>query len=250
MKISVITAVYNREDTIARSIKSIKGQNYNNIELIIVDGESNDQTLTILKNLLDKNDTLISEKDKGIYDALNKGIKISTGDIICFLHSDDFFDNNDVLMKIYNLFSLNNVDIIYGNSNFFLKDSVDKIIRNYISVDLTQLNLSNGLMPSHPAMFIKKTIYNKHGLFNINYRIAGDFEWLCRISKDKSIRLLKVNDNFVKMQYGGASTNGFKSIYLLNKEVRCALKHNNIKSSYAKLVMKYFKKFSEFKFIS
>ena len=227
LKISIITAVFNREDTICRSIKSIQDQDYNNIEHIIIDGASTDNTLPIIKNLIRRNDVLISEKDLGIYDALNKGIQFSTGDIICFMHSDDFFDNKNVLSKINNLFTDFNVDIVYWNASFF-----------------------KGLMPAHPSMFIKKHIYIKHGLFNIDYKIAGDFEWLCRISKDQEISSYKVGDNFVKMQYGGASTNGLKSLYFLNKEVRKALCFNNIKSSYFKLLFKYLKKISEFKFIN
>ncbi len=249
LKISIITAVFNREDTISRSIKSIQEQDYNNIEHIIIDGASTDNTLSIIKNLIRRNDVLISEKDLGIYDALNKGIQFSTGDIICFMHSDDFFDNKNVLSKINNLFTDFNVDIVYGNASFFKNDPT-KIIRNYISSTFNINNLSKGLMPAHPSMFIKKHVYNKHGLFNIDYKIAGDFEWLCRISKDQEISSYKVGDNFIKMQYGGASTNGLKSLYFLNKEVRKALRFNNIKSSYFKLLFKYFKKISEFKFIN
>jgi glycosyltransferase len=249
IKISVITVVYNRENTISRAIKSIQDQEYQNIEYIIVDGKSNDNTLNVIKKLIRENDILISEKDYGIYDALNKGIKRATGDVICFLHSDDLYENNYILSNINYLFIKNNVDIIYGDATFFKKKTTN-IIRIYKSPHFNVNNLSKGLMPAHPAMFIKKTVYEKHGLFNINFKIAGDFDWLCRVSKDTNISSLKIDKIFVKMQYGGISTNGLKSLYLLNKEVITALKINAIKSSFFNLLFKYIKKITEFKFIN
>lgn len=250
MKISVITAVFNREQTIARSILSIKNQTFKNIELIIIDGASTDGTIDIVNNLIGANDIFISEKDSGIYDALNKGIQIATGDIICFLHSDDFFENEKILFKINELFNISQSDIIYGNATFFQKNYPDVIIRKYVSPEFNTKNLSYGLMPAHPSMFIKKSIYEKHGLFNTKFRIAGDFDWLCRVSSDQNISPMKINENFIRMQYGGASTNGIKSLLLLNKEVLYALESNKIKSSYFKLTFKYFKKIFELKILS
>jgi glycosyltransferase involved in cell wall biosynthesis len=249
LKISVITAVFNREKFIERAILSIKEQDYKNIELIIIDGGSTDGTLDILKCLINEEDVLISEKDCGIYDALNKGIKKASGDIICFLHSDDLFENSNVLFRINELFIKNQVDIVYGNVTFFKINSEHNIFREYVSPIFSKKNLSYGLMPAHPAMFIKKIIFEKHGHFNIMYKIAGDFDWLCRVVSDNSLKYLKVNDNFIKMQYGGASTNGLKSLLLLNKEVMLSLRVNNIKSSYFKLFFKYLKKISEFKLL-
>ena len=195
------------------------------------------------------NDILISEKDYGIYDALNKGINCASGDVICFLHSDDVFDNNFVLSDINYLFNTNNVDIIYGNATFFVKNT-NNIIRIYKSPQLNVNNLSKGLMPAHPAMFIKRNVFKKHGLFNINFKIAGDFDWLCRVSKDLKISSLQVDNNYIKMQYGGISTNGLKSLYLLNKEVLTALHNNAIKSNFFLVFFKYLKKITEFKFIN
>lgn len=246
MKISVITAVYNRKRTIKRAILSVKNQVYPNVELIVIDGGSTDGTIDILKGLINENDILISEKDHGIYDALNKGIIKSTGDIICFLHSDDLFENTNVLFRINELFNMHQVDIVYGNVTFFKKEFENILVRKYTSPKFTKNNLSYGLMPAHPAMFVKKTIFLKHGLFDIKYKIAGDFDWLCKIIKDDDLKTVKVNENFIRMQYGGASTNGFKSLVLLNKEVMFSLRTNNFKSSYFKLVFKYFKKILEF----
>jgi glycosyltransferase len=247
MKISVITAVYNRKRTITRAILSVKKQTYSNIELIIIDGGSTDGTLDILKELINENDILVSEKDHGIYDALNKGIRNATGEIICFLHSDDLFENNNVLFRINQLFNIHHVDIVYGNVTFFKKEFENNIVRKYTSPNFTKKNLSLGLMPAHPAMFVKKTVFQKHGLFDIKYKIAGDFDWLCKIIQDENLKSFQINENFIKMQYGGASTNGIKSLILLNKEVMSSLRANKLKSSYFNLFFKYFKKILELK---
>ena len=164
MKFSIITATYNREKTIKRSIESTKSQDYKNVELVMIDGASSDKTVEAAKPYLTKNDILISEKDKGIYDALNKGIENSTGEIIGFLHSDDIFSTKSVLSMIASVFKENDVDLVYGDASFFKGKNINKSIRKYKSDKLSKKNLAWGKMPAHTAMFFKKEIYQRYQL--------------------------------------------------------------------------------------
>ena len=149
MKISIITAAYNRNKTIKRAILSVKEQIYKNIELIIVDGGSNDGTVDVIKSLLDENDIFISESDTGIYDALNKGVTLASGEVIAFLHSDDIYFNNQVLLDVVEVFADKSIDIVYGDVSFFHSKNTSKIIRKYKSDDLSRINLAWGKMPAH-----------------------------------------------------------------------------------------------------
>ena len=227
MKVSIITATYNRNKTIIRAIKSIKKQIYPNIQLVVIDGESTDNTTDLVKPFIDKNDVYLSEKDDGIYDALNKGIKLATGEIIGFLHSDDMYFDNYVISKVVDLFD-ETVDIVYGDACFFSGNSIDKFTRIYNSDKLSLKNLAWGRMPAHPAIFIRKNIYESYGLFKTTYRIASDYEFLCRLMTRGQVNAVYLNDIFVKMQIGGISTGGFDNSILLNKEVLRACTENGI----------------------
>ena len=238
-KISIITAVYNRAETISRSINSIKQQSYKNVEIVIIDGKSTDGSLELAKSLLTQNDVIISEPDNGIYDALNKGINHSSGDIIGFLHSDDFFINNNILEKVANIFEINKVDVVYGDAAFFQGNDIESISRVYKSDNLSLSNLSWGKMPAHPAIYISKDIYNKIGSFKVDYSIAADYEFLCRMMSNEDIRSIYIQEIFVKMQLGGISTHGLRSMYLLNKEVLRACRENDIDTNIFMLISKY-----------
>ena len=246
MKISIITAVYNQNKTIKRAILSVKEQIYKNIELIVVDGGSKDGTVDTIKNLLDKKDTFISEADNGIYDALNKGIALASGDIIAFLHSDDIYFNDKVLTAVAEGFADKSIDVVYGDVNFFYPKNPLKIIRIYKSDKLSIKNLAWGKMPAHPAIFIKRQIYNEIGLFNTDYDIAGDYEFLCRAVKSRYLRTLYLPQVLVKMQLGGKSTKGLKNTILLNKEVLKAIRNNGIYTNLFMLLSKYPSKILQF----
>lgn len=246
MKFSIITATYNREKSIKRSIQSTKHQTYKDIELVIVDGLSNDKTLSIIEPLLGKQDQLISEKDNGIYDALNKGIEIASGDIIGFMHSDDIFYDNFVLEKIASVFRESDADIVYGDAVFFKEGNINKTTRYYKSDELSTENLSWGKMPAHTAMFIKKSVYKKYNYFKTNYSICADYEFLCRISKHDSIKSVYTSIPYVKMQTGGISTAGLRNTILLNKEVLRACLENNIYTNIFMIFSKYPSKILQF----
>jgi glycosyltransferase involved in cell wall biosynthesis len=239
IKISIISAVYNRIDTIARAINSVHAQDYGNIEHVIVDGQSSDGTLSIIKNMLDSRSVLISEPDDGIYDALNKGLLRSTGDVIGFMHSDDLYYNTAILSDVSRIFSNLDVDIVYGDAVFFAKDKPDQIVRKYHSGIFSVKRLAWGWMPSHPSMFIHKRVYEKNGLFKTNYKIAADYEFLCRIMSRADLKIFYVREVFVKMQIGGASTGGISSTLQLNKEVLRACRENHIYSNMLMILSKY-----------
>tara|TARA_B100001109_G_C18791375_1_gene440235 strand:- start:201 stop:953 length:753 start_codon:yes stop_codon:yes gene_type:complete len=246
MKFSIITATYNREKTIKRSIESTKSQDYKNVELVMIDGASSDKTVEAAKPYLTKNDILISEKDKGIYDALNKGIENSTGEIIGFLHSDDIFSTKSVLSMIASVFKENDVDLVYGDASFFKGKNINKSIRKYKSDKLSKKNLAWGKMPAHTAMFFKKEIYQRYGYFKTSYKICGDYEFLCRITSRTNIKSLYIPQVFVKMQTKGASTSGFSSTIQLNKEIYKACNENKIYTNYFMIMSKYPSKILQF----
>lgn len=243
MKISIITVVFNRYKTIERTINSIKNQTYKDIELIIIDGGSTDGTIKIIKNLIDKNDIFISESDNGIYDALNKGIKTASGQIIGFLHADDLYSDNKVISEVYKVFSDKGCDIVYGDASYFSSENPNKIVRKYKSDKLSRKNLAWGKMPVHPSIFIKKKIYDNHGYFKTTFKIAGDYDFLCRIINNEKISSSYVSSNFVLMQLGGISTTRtLKNTILLNREVYRAIKDNNIYTNIFMLLSRYVSK--------
>ena len=246
MKISIITAVYNRNKTIKRAIMSIKEQMHKNIELIIIDGESQDGTINTIKNIIDENDIFISEPDSGIYDALNKGIAMASGEVIAFLHSDDIYFNNQVLSDVAESFADKSIDVVYGDVSFFHSRNPLKIIRNYKSDNLSRKNLAWGKMPAHPAIFIKRELYDKIGLFNIDFNIAADYDFLCRAVNSKPLKTLYLPKVLVKMQLGGKSTQGLKNTILLNREVIKAIKRNGIYTNLFMILSKYPSKILQF----
>ena len=245
MKISIITATYNRGETIERAIRSVQNQDYDNIELVIVDGASVDDTCSKVMSLLGQNDTFVSEKDKGIYDALNKGINRSSGDVIGFMHSDDMYVDNNVLSRVANIFD-DDVDIVYGDACFFSGSVHTKYTRIYRSNRLTLKNLAWGKMPPHTAMFVKKSVYGRHGLFKTNYSIAGDYEFLCRLMKAADIKAIYLPRLLVKMQNGGVSTGGLSNTILLNREVIRACNENGIYTNLFMIISKYPSKILQF----
>lgn len=246
MKISIITATYNRASTILRTISSVRSQTYDNVQLVIIDGGSTDETIELIKPLMSTYDIVCSEQDHGIYDALNKGINLSNGEIIAFLHSDDLYVDEEVVSNVMNLFEDDEVDIVYGDVSFFNRNNPEKVTRIYHSDNLSQRNLAWGKMPAHPAIFVRRRVYNRVGNFKIDYQIAADYEFLCRLVKDDEFKAKRLTRVLVRMQSGGASTRGIKSFFLLNREVYRALQENGIYTNYFMIFSKYFSKVRQF----
>ncbi len=217
MKISIITPTFNSEKTIEDCLRSVKSQVFDNYEHLIVDGKSNDATFKILKVYKSK---FLSEHDRGIYDAMNKGIKNTTGDIIGILNSDDIFYDEFVLNKIYSAFEKSNCDIVYGNIVCVDQDDTNKIIRNYKTEPYTEKMFSNGTHPPHPGFFVKREVYEKYGYFSLKYKIAADYEFMLRVLKKYKLQSVFLDEYFVRMRIGGASNSSLKAIINSNKECR------------------------------
>ena len=243
-KISVITICYNSEKTILNTINSVKNQNYKNIEYIIIDGGSTDNTISIINNS-NSNHILISESDKGIYDAMNKGIKIASGDFITFLNSDDQYVDNNIINEV-NKHLTCNIDITYGDVIFYKNNINNKIYRKYKSNIFKPQLIKFGIMPAHPGMFINKNLFRKHGLFNIEFKISGDFEFIARIFKTTNIIYIYIPKALVFMQSGGISNKNLFNKILLNIEIYKACKLNNYKTNYLFILLRYIIKIKEY----
>jgi glycosyltransferase len=242
-KFSIITATYFSEKTIANTIASIKYQKYLNYNSILIDGNSTDETLKILHIYLSNDDILFSEKDYGIYDALNKGIKFAKGDIIGILHSDDVFASDNILKYVAEIFQNTNCDGVYGNLNF-IKNG--KIVRKWESRKFAQFLLNNGWMPPHPTLFLKKEVFEKHGLYDTNFKIAADYDFILRIFKDESLKFEYLPITITNMSIGGVSTSGFRNLIRKSFEDYKVLKKNNMKYPLLILFRKITGKISQF----
>ena len=239
MKITVITAVYNREKTIARAINSVEAQSHNDIEHIVIDGASQDRTCEIIKACASPLVTLVSEPDEGIYDAINKGIRASSGDVIGLLHSDDRFAHQNVLSEVNACFDDETIDAVYADAAFFSEHAPDRLIRRYNSARFGPRQIPMGWMPAHTTLFLRRRVFDRFGLYKTDYKIAADFEFIARIFKDHAINARYVPDIWVHMQTGGASTASIGSKLTLNREVLRACKENDIDTNYLKIISKY-----------
>ncbi|MBO6516850.1 MAG: glycosyltransferase [Bacteroidia bacterium] len=243
MKVSLVTACYNSEKDLEQTLKSVADQTYNNIEHVLVDGGSTDSTLDIIKRF-DHVTNWVSEPDKGIYDALNKGVQMATGDVIGFVHSDDYLlDNTIIASVVEQLTAKPQVSAIYGDI-IFVNDE-GKTIRYYSSKSWSFKKMAVGKMPAHPSFFARKEVYDRY-LFNLNYKIAADFDHILRVSKDPEFSLEYIPLVTTAMRMGGASTDGIKSNIRINKEILAICKSNGVKSNYLKIYSKYPSRLLEF----
>lgn len=228
MKVSIITATYNSQNTILDAINSVASQTYSNIEHIIIDGKSSDNTLSVINENSGKISKIISESDKGIYDALNKGIKNATGEVICFLHADDIYFDNTIIERAAKLFSEKETDSIYGDLQYVAKEDTNKIIRYWKSGEYSFSKLKKGWMPPHPTFFVKKEIYNKFGLFDTSFRIAADYDIILRFLGKEKISTAYLSEIMIKMRVGGESNKSITNIIQKMKEDVKALKKNKL----------------------
>lgn len=241
MKISIVTACYNSEQTIERTIQSVLAQTYTNIEYIIIDGGSKDKTLEIINQYANKISRIVSEKDGGIYDALNKGIANSTGDFIGFLHADDAFASNDVITQIANL--AQNSDAVYADLQYV--SATGKVIRHWNSGLFLPKLLKRGWMPPHPTLYVKRTLYSQIGGFDLSYKIASDYDFMLRLLSVDKLQVAYLSQVTVLMMVGGASNKSLKNIIKKSKEDYRALKSNKI-GGFGALFFKNFGKIGQF----
>ena len=246
LTVSVITACLNREDTIADALASVHAQRGTDIEHIVVDGGSTDGTLDVLAQHRASIAKLIPGPDKGIYDALNKGIAAATGDIVGFLHSDDVYARDDIIATVAERMQSDSLEALYGDVAFVRGDDVDRIVRVYSSRRFGPSRIAWGWMPAHPALFVRSSVYRQHGVFKTDYRIAADFEFVARIFSSGRLRYAYLPQVLVKMRLGGVSTRGWRSTLTLNREVLRACRENGIDTNYLKVLSKYPAKLLEF----
>ncbi|BBB24031.1 glycosyl transferase, family 2 [Isorropodon fossajaponicum endosymbiont JTNG4] len=237
MKLSIITVVWNNKTTIRDAIDSVLSQNYPNIEYIIIDGGSTDGTIEIIKQCQDKIAKFVSEPDKGIYDAMNKGIALATGDIIGILNSDDFYINKFVIQKIIKAFE-KKVDCVFADLVYVKPNNLEKVIRRYNSRYFSPDKFAYGWMPAHPTFFARKEVYQKYGMFRTDLKIAADFDILVRFLYTHKISYHYLPEVIVKMRTGGVSTS-LSSIWINNIETLRVCKENGIKTNIFKILSKY-----------
>jgi glycosyltransferase involved in cell wall biosynthesis len=234
MKISVITATYNSAATVRDTFESILSQTFQDYEYIVIDGNSKDETVSIIKEYSAKFDgrmRWISEPDKGIYDAMNKGISMATGGVIGILNSDDFYTSNDVLEAVDNEFMYGGVDAVYGDVHYVDNENLKKCVRYYSSKSFRRWKMRFGYMPAHPSFYCKREIYEKFGKFDTLLKIASDFECLLRFIFAGKIRTKYIEKDFVTMRTGGASSSGIVSHKQILKDHLKAYKKNNVFSN-------------------
>lgn len=250
MKISIITVCFNAEKTLLDTIRSIHEQDYGDIEYIVIDGGSSDGTVQIANEFSRVITRFVSEADKGIYDAMNKGIDMASGDVIGILNADDFYPNSCVISEVVNSFRNNpEVKMVLGNVDFVSEGDLNKPVREYSSFKFEPWKMRFGFMPAHPAAFIKKSAYKQVGNYKLGYKIAADFDMFVRMLVVEKFSFIKVNKTYVRMRVGGVSTSGVSSYITTTKEILRSLSENKVYSNYLLVLIRLLIKFAQVLFL-
>ncbi len=245
MKISIITTTYNSSGFVRDAIMSVISQTWTGIEYIIIDGGSSDNTLEIIEEYKPRIAQVISEPDKGRYDAMNKGIKLATGDVIGFLHSDDIFESDQTIEKIADCFEKKHTDLIYGDCLYVSKKNTDMVIRRWKSKSFVPEMLRKGWMPPHTTIFAKREVYEKFGLYNLSYRISADYDWIVRLFSSPGITSFYLPQIITRMRVGGISNSGLTNFYTKRLEDYCVIRINR-SGNILTLLRKNLSKLSQF----
>lgn len=251
MKVSIITVTYNSCQTLGDAIESVLRQTYRDIEYIIVDGASTDDTQNVIRRYEDAFEgrmKWVSEKDRGIYDAMNKGIKMATGDVVGILNSDDYFTSDDVIERMVPAFDDSSIDAAYGDIHFIRDGNPEKCIRYYSSKRFRPSWLRFGFMPAHPSFYCRRGIFDKAGFYKTDYAIGSDYEMMVRLFLVHHIKAKYLPMDFVTMRTGGASTRNVRSrLQLIKDDVR-GCRENGIYTNSLFVCTKFLYKIFEFKF--
>lgn len=239
MNITVITVCYNSVATLARALQSVATQDWPQIEHIVIDGASTDGTAEIIARFRSKLAKVVSEPDAGIYDAMNKGLDHSSGDIVCFLNADDQYASNSVLTRVASQMREHRLDALMGDVGFFHEANMERMVRRYRADRFTPGRLAWGWMPAHPALFLSRAVVQRVGRFKTDYRIAGDFEFIVRTFYGHALRFRHIPEVLVHMQTGGASTGGWRAKRQLNQEVLRACRENGLHTNMLMILSKY-----------
>jgi len=245
-KISIITVCYNSAKTIEDTIQSVLSQNYKNIEYIIIDGLSTDNTLEIINQYKNEIAVIVSEKDNGLYDAINKGIGLASGDIIANLNSDDFYIDENVITDVAAKFEKENSDLLYTDLYYVEEVNTDKVTRYWKSGAYKKGDFYKGWMPPHPTFFVKKYVYNKYGVFNLDLKSAADYEIMLRFIHKYKCTISYLNRVTVRMRVGGVSNASLANRIKANREDKLAWKINGLKPKPYTLLFKPLLKIGQF----
>ena len=251
VKVSIVTATYNSARTLGDTMKSVLKQTYPDIEYIVVDGSSTDNTKDVIRQYEPQFSgrlKWVSEKDGGIYDAMNKGIRMATGDIVGILNSDDYFTSDDVIERMVVNFDAPSTDAVYGDIHFIHDGEPDKIVRYYSSKPFRPMWLRFGFMPAHPSFYCRRSVYEKAGLYKTDYAIGSDYEMMVRLFMVHKIRAKYLPIDFVTMRTGGASTKNVKSRLTLIKDDVRGCRENGIYTNLFMISLKFLYKIFEFRF--
>ena len=244
LKVSIITASFNSQKTIQQTIESVAAQTYSNLEHIIADGKSRDATLKIIEKCKHPRLKYISEPDLGIYDGLNRGIRLATGDIIGVIGSDDYYPNNNVIQKVVDAFTGNDTDSLYGDMQYVNEEG--KIVRFWKGLEYRESRFLLGWMPHHLTFYLKKSIYERYGLYNTDFKIGGDYELMLRILYKHKISTQYLPEVLVTMRTGGASTKNIRNRLRANLEDRRAWTLNGLQPKFYTLYFKPLLKIPQF----
>ncbi len=242
MKISVITATFNSSKTVRDTIESVLRQTHKDIEYIVVDGGSSDDTMEIVRRyepMFGGRMRYVSERDRGIYDAMNKGIAMATGEVVGMLNSDDFYTAADVLEQVARAMSDTAIDAVYGDVHYVNDEHLGQCVRYYTSRPFRRGLMRLGFMPAHPSFYCRRSVYERYGTFDLSYKVAADFENLLRLVFVHRIRTRYIAKDFVTMRTGGASSSGLRSHKQIMQDHLRALKHNHVYSNPLFLGLRY-----------
>jgi glycosyltransferase involved in cell wall biosynthesis len=245
MKVSIVTVTLNSASTLATAMDSVAEQDYPDIEHILVDGKSSDRTPDIIRSYPHVA-RFVSEPDDGLYDAINKGIRLATGDVVDILNSDDFFPSPHIVSQIAEALAVRNVDAIFGDVAFVRPDNLDRIVRMYSSRKFSPSQFARGYMPAHPTFYVRRRCYEQFGVYQTDYKIAADYELLVRFIHRHRISYAYLPVTMVYMRTGGVSNRTVASRYVLNREIVRACKENGLTTNMARLSLKYVFKVFEY----
>lgn len=246
IKVSVITVCYNNAQTIEDTIKSVVSQDYKHIEYILIDGASTDDTLQIINRYKEKISTVVSEKDDGIYFAINKGIALATGDVIAILHADDFYADSMVISRVVNAFETTQSETVYGNLQYVDRNETTKVIRNWNAGVYTKEQFLKGWMPPHPSFFVKRICYTQFGCFNTTLRSSADYELMLRFLYKHNCKAAYIPETLVKMRAGGQSNKSLKNRIHANREDKKAWELNGLNPHFLTFIRKPLSKLKQF----
>lgn len=242
MKVSLITVAYNAETYIESCIRSVLSQDYPSIEYIVIDGASTDRTLLLVEGFGEQISVLVSEPDKGIYDAMNKGLALATGDIVGILNADDFYPHAGVLSRVVREFQEKGVDTVFGDLVYVREDKPEEVVRFFPGKGFHPQQMRKGLMPPHPTFFVRRELYEQHGYFDDSYTICADFELMVRLFHQHSVSYSYIPETLTHMRAGGVSTRGIRSTLTINQEMLRACNTHGVSTSLLRIYSKYMTK--------